>query len=244
MSKRLWQNLFLITIFTLLLPTTINAKPHHGNDHLQIFHAFTFEAEDGEGQEGNTHGWDLDGWIGGDFNRLWLKSEKKDSKNYESKSEVQALYGLNFSDFWDAQIGIRHDFKTDFSDHSLDYFTIGLEGLAPYFFETDAHLFVSQDGNTSARLKQEFDFFLTQKLITQPYLEADFFAQNVVKLEVRRGLSELEIGTITRYEITKKFAPYVALRYNTKIGGTKEYAQKIGEKLDNFIIAVGIRLRF
>lgn len=238
------KNKFFIILLLTFFPQKLFATTHHGDDHPQIFHSFTLEADAGKDRDGTAKSWDLDGWVGGDFNRLWLKSEGKKFSNYEKKSEVQALYSRNISTFWDAQFGLRHDFKTDFSSQNVNYLTIGLEGLAPYFFETDAHIFVSDAGNFSARLKQEIDIFITQKLITQPYFEADFFAQDVPKLEVRQGLSELEIGALTRYEFSRKFAPYFALRYHRKTFGTASLARKIGEEVDNFIASAGIRLKF
>lgn len=224
---------------TSILPVTTFA-----HDHPQIFHVFTLEAELGAARDGKARAWDLDGWIGSDLNRLWLKSEKKDFGKYDHKSEVQALYGRNIDRFWDLQIGYRHDFDSDFTKHSVDYFTLGFEGLAPHFFETDAHIFVSDVGNVSARLKQEIDILITEKLVTQPYFEADLFAQDVEQLEVRSGLSELEIGTLTRYEFSRKFATYLALRYNFKTFGTRHLARKINDRVDNFIAAIGVRVRF
>lgn len=217
---------------------------NHGDDHQQIFHAFTVEADVGEARDGSSKGFDLSGWVGGDYNRLWLKSEKKNYGNYEQKFEAQAFYSRNFAQFWDAQIGVSHDFSTDFTSNNLNYFTIGLEGLAPQMFETEAQLFLSEKGNYSARLKQEVDIFLTQRLIMQPYFETELFAQDVPELEVKSGMSDLELGVATRYEITRKFAPYFALRYHTKTFGTADLAKQLGQRVDNFIVAAGIRLRF
>lgn len=223
-----------------------NAKEgmQHGDDHNQIFHAFTLEADVGEARDGRSKGFDFSGWLGGDYNRLWINSEKKNYGNYEEKFEAQALYSRNFAQFWDAQIGVSHDFSTDFTTQKLSYLTIGLEGLAPQMFETKAQIFLSEKGNYSARLKQEVDIFLTQRLITQPYFETEIFAQDVNELEVKSGISDLEIGTETRYEITRKFAPYIALRYHTKTFGTADLARQLGQRVDNFIAAAGIRLRF
>lgn len=232
--------LFLV----FLLPKNLFASSEHGKDHAQIFHAFTVEADVGEAQDGSSKGFDLSGWVGGDYDRLWLNSEKKNYGNYEELFEVQALYSKNFSQFWDAQIGVSHDFSTDFTPTNVNYLTIGLEGLAPYLFETKAQIFLSDQGNYSARFKQEVDVFLTQKLIMQPYFETEIFAQNIPKLEVKSGISDFEIGVATRYEITRKFAPYFALRYHTKTFGTADLAKQLGERVDNFIVAVGLRLRF
>lgn len=232
--------LFLI----LLVPQKLCAASIHAADHQKIFHAFTFDSDIGEGNSGLSGATNLNGWIGTDYDRLWLKNETKAFKNYDTKTEFQALYGRNVSQFWDAQIGVRHDLSTDFSSHSVDYLTIGLEGLAPYFFETEAQMFVSNYGNYSAHLKQSIDLFITQKLITQPYAEFDFFAQDVPKIKVAHGLSELEFGVLTRYEITHRFAPYFALRYNRKTFGTEEIAKQDHDRISDFIGSIGLRLRF
>ena len=237
---------FLILFLILSIQKSLFAANtiHHGDEHSQIFHAFTLEGDAGEASDGKARAFDLSGWIGGDFNRLWLRSEQKTSGSYDKKSEVQALYSKNIAQFWDAQIGVRHDFSTDFLSQNVNYLTIGLEGLAPYFFETTAQIFTSDQGNFSARLKQEIDLLITQKLITQPYFEAEFFAQKVDKLEVKSGLAEIETGIVTRYEITRKFAPYFALRYHLKTFGTANLAKQNNDRVDNFIASVGIRLRF
>lgn len=223
-----------------------NVKPemNHGDDHAQIYHAFTAEADVGEARDSRSKGFDLSGWVGGDYNRLWINGEKKNYGNYEEKFEIQALYSRNFTQFWDAQIGISHDFSTDFTAQKLSYLTIGLEGLAPQMFETKVQVFLSEKGNCSARLKQEVDIFITQKLITQPYFETEIFAQDVDELEVKSGISDLEIGAETRYEITRKFAPYFAFRYHTKTFGTADLARQLSQRVDNFVVAGGIRLRF
>jgi copper resistance protein B len=138
---------------------------------------------------------------------------------------------------------LRHDFSADFTSQSLNYLTIGLEGLAPYLFETNAKIFISEKGNYSARLRQEVDILITQKLIMQPYFEAEFFAQDVERIKVRSGLAEIEAGILTRYEITRKFAPYFALRYHAKTFGTA-HMNNDNERINDVIMSVGIRIRF
>ncbi len=243
---KLFLKLSLVFFFISQVALAEGAKEgmNHGDDHNQIFHAFTLEGDVGEARDGRSKGFDLSGWVGGDYNRLWINSEKQNYGHFEEKFEAQALYSRNIAQFWDAQAGIAHDFSTDFTSQNVNYFVVGLEGLALYSFETRAQIFLSDQGNYSARLKQEVDVFLTQKLIMQPYIEAELFAQDVEKLEVRKGLSDFEIGVATRYEISRKFAPYFALRYHAKTFGTADLARELGERVDNFIAAVGIRLRF
>ncbi len=243
--KLFLKSCLIFCLFTkIALAEDAKQGMNHGADHPQIFHAFTVEADVGEATDGSSKGFDLSGFVGGDYNRLWINSEKKNYGNYEQKFEAQALYSRNITQFWDAQIGVSHDFSTDFTSNNLNYLTIGLEGLAPQMFETKAQVFLSEKGNYSARLKQEVDIFITQKLITQPYFETELFAQDVKALQVKSGISDLEIGAETRYEITRKFAPYFALRYHTKTFGTADLAKQLGQRVDNFIVAAGIRLKF
>lgn len=236
----------ILTAFLLLIfstPALAEEKPHHPADHQhgsEIWHAFRLETDYGAGQEGPVASWDLDGWIGTDENKLWLKSEGERSDGHLEQAEFWALYSRNIAEFWDAQAGIRHDTQLT----STTYLALGLEGLAPYFFETEAHLFVSDEGDVTARLREENDFLLTQRLILQPYAEINLSAQNVEEQEIGAGFTESEIGLQTRYEITRKFAPYVDLRYERKFGETASIAEDEGEDNDDFIAAIGVRFMF
>lgn len=213
------------------------ASHDHGSE---IYHAFGLEADTGAGSEGAISSWDLDGWIGSDENKLWLKSEGEVSEGATEQAEFWGLYSRNVSTFWDAQVGIRHDFQPE----STSYLTLGFEGLAPYFFETEAHFFISDEGDVSARIRQENDFLITQRLILQPYAEINLFAQDVEEQHIGAGLANAELGIQTRYEITRKFAPYVDVRYERKFGETSSIAKNNGEENDDFIAAVGLRLMF
>ena len=133
---------------------------------------------------------------------------------------------------------------TFYAPLSTTYAVLGVEGLAPYFFETEAHLFISDEGDVSARIRQENDFLLTQKLILQPYIEANLYAQDVPELDIGAGLSDAEFGLQTRYEYTRGFAPYVDVRYERKFGETSSIAKSNGEENDAVIGSIGLKLLF
>ncbi len=223
----------------LVLADEINMGHEHNTE---MFHSFRLELDTGSSDKAKTVSrWDLDGAIGGDINKLWLKSEGEllnDDKI--STAEYWGLYSRNIADFWDGQIGFRYDAKPQ----DITYLTMGFKGLAPYFFETEAHLFVSNDGDVSARLKEEQDLNLTQKIILKPYLEINFSFNNVENQEIGRGFTNGEFGIQTRYEITKKFAPYFDLRYENKFGSTSRLADKNGEDADSFVASLGLMFKF
>ena len=228
-----------LTLLLFLLPLIrpAFAGDTHGN---AIYHAFTLETDYGAGQHGPVASWDIDGWIGGDENKLWIKSEGENDDGTTDQSEFWALYSKNVSTFWDVQAGVRFDAQP----WSAGYFVLGVNGLAPQFIETETHLFISDDGDVSARLRLERDVLLTQRTVFQPYLELNLFAQDVPERQTGAGLSDGEIGLQTRHEFSRQFAPYLDLRYERAFGETAHLANKNGEDSDNFVAALGVRLMF
>ncbi len=213
------------------------AKKHGGS----IFHMFRSETDIGANNHGSTiASWDVKGWVGTDEDKLWLKTEGEHADGKLQTGEAWALYSRNIATFWDAQAGVRYDFKP----HSTTYLALGFNGLAPYYFDTEAHLFVSDKGHVSARLREENDFLLTQKLIIQPYAEFNLSLQDAPESEAAAGLGDGKIGLQTRYEITRKFAPYVDVHYGRKFGETASIVKRNGEEKEELVGAVGLRLMF
>ncbi len=206
----------------------------------QIFHMFRLETDYGTTKDAGIASWDLDGWAGTDDNKLWFRSEGEHKDGTLEDAEFWAMYSRNVATFWDTQIGVRYDVQPT----STAYAVIGVNGLAPYWFETEAHLFVSDEGDVSARVREENDFLLTQKLILQPYAEINISAQDVGEQDIGAGLTDGRIGLQTRYEFTRKFAPYVDIHYSRKFGETSSIAKNNGEDYDELVGAIGLRLMF
>lgn len=198
------------------LPTLPIANTSHDHDSA-LYHAFTLQADQGAGNDEHIGRWDLDGWIGGDFHKLWIKSEGETDDDQTTQSENWLLYSRNIDTFWDLQAGLRYDNKPE----SLAYGVIGFNGLAPYYFETEAHLLISDEGDVSARLHIENDLLLTQQWVLKPYGELNLFAQAVNELGNDKGISDTELGLQLRYELTRKFAPYFDLRHERDFSDDK-----------------------
>jgi len=224
----------------MILCCASNAKAQHAHAHPTNFHAFRFEGDIGAGENDTVSTWDLDGWVGNDFDKLWLKSEGEVRDSEFEQAEAWALYSKNVSDFWDAQAGLRYDFEPG----SRSYLVLGVQGLAKYYFETEAHLFISHEGELSARLRQENDLLITQFLVLKPYVELNLYAQDVPDSDVGAGFTDGELGIQTRYEITRRFAPYLDLRYERSFGETGHIELADGKPREDFIASVGLMLRF
>jgi len=209
------------------------------------YHNFVLETDVSRKHGIDAGSWDLDGWVGGDVNRLWLKSEGEITDGKTEKAEVWALYGRNIAPYWDAQAGVRYDVKPDVpGGKAHTYLTAGVTGLAPYWFETEAHLFVRDDGAISARLRQENEWLLTQRLIMKPRLEVNFNTRKDPIAGLGTGITDASLGLQTRYEFRREFAPYVDVTYRQKYGATADYASAHGEKPIETRVSVGIRWMF
>jgi copper resistance protein B len=66
------------------------------------------EASDGD--NGGGLDWKATAWIGGDINRLWLRSEGLAFDGQVEHGDIEVLGGRAISPWWDVVAGIRHDF--------------------------------------------------------------------------------------------------------------------------------------
>ncbi|SJM63295.1 Copper resistance protein B [Brevundimonas diminuta 3F5N] len=201
----------------------------------------SIEASFGDGADG--YSWGAQGWTGGDINRFWWKTEGEgeiDGKLHEV--EVQALYSRAIAPFWDVQAGVRQDFRPDGDDTT--HLTVGIQGVAPYWFEMSAAAFLSTEGDLTARAEAEYDQRITQKWILQPAIEVALSASDIPELEIGSGLTSVTAGLRLRYEIRKEFAPYVGVEWTRSLGDTADYAKARGQDPEDTRFVVGIKAWF
>lgn len=220
-------------------------EPVEDNPVLGLLLVDQLEYRNGDGPD--TLNWDAQGWVGTDYNRLWLRTEGKDRRSGTSggKWEAQALYSRLVAPFWDFQAGLRYDrLYGSGQDRDRGFAVIGFEGLAPYWFEVTPALFVSQDGDVSARFSATYDLLFTQRLILQPRFEVNAAAQRVEEFDVGRGINDVGLGLRLRYEIKREFAPYIGVSWTRKLGDTADMARSEGGETSDFAVVAGLRFWF
>jgi copper resistance protein B len=195
--------------------------------------------------QASKHGgyrWDAEAWYGGDADRLVMKTEGLGESDAKPESaELQALYSRAIGPYFNLQAGARYDFRPD---PSRLYATIGVEGLAPYYVQTVAALFLSTKGDVLARVEAYHDMTLTQRFILQPRAELNFAAQDVRETRTGSGLSNAELGLRLRYEIRREFAPYIGVSYDRMVGATARYARAAGEDVGGTRFVAGLHAWF
>lgn len=186
--------------------------------------------------------WDGEAFVGGDVNRLWLKTEGEGAfREGVDSAEVQALYSRAINPYFNLQAGVRQDFGRG---PNRTYATLGFEGLAPYMFEVEGALFLSNKGDLLGRLEGYYDQRITQRLILQPRVELNLAAQDVPENRIGSGLTNAELGLRLRYEITRRFAPYIGVSYDAKTGHTADFARARGEDPTTTSFVAGVRFWF
>ncbi len=120
----------------------------------------------------------------------------------------------------------------------------GIEGLAPYWFETEATIYMGQGGRTAARVAVEYEARFTQRLILQPSLEANWYGRDDQQRGIGAGLSDTEIGLRLRYEIRREFAPYLGIVWKQNFGRTADFVRARGEHVDDLQFVAGVRVWF
>lgn len=181
-------------------------------------------------------------FTGGNINRFGIKFEGEGAFGERIDDlELQALYSRAIAPYWNLQAGVRYDIKPD---PSRTYLVAGVEGIAPYWFKVNAAGFVSNKGEVRARLEASYDQRITQSLILQPRIEANFAFQDIPAIGVGSGLTDFEAGLRLRYEIKQEVAPYIGVEWSKKTGATARFARLAGDDPDTISLVAGIRIWF
>lgn len=196
-------------------------------------------------QKGGDFRWDVTGWHGGDFNRFWFKSEgeRNTALKAEYDIDLQLLYGRFVKKYYDFQVGVRIETQSFRGVNvTRPHVVIGLNGLVPYRYEFESSLFISHQGHVSGRVTFTRDYLLNQRWILQGRVEANAAAQRVERFTTGRGLNNIEAGLRLRYEIRRKFGPYVGISYGRSFFGTADLVRQDGGDPRQLRFVAGVRV--
>jgi copper resistance protein B len=175
------------------------------------------------------------------MNRIVLKSQGELSKGVLEDGDQELLYARPISTYFNLQGGVRYDLD---SGPGRGWAAFGIEGLAPQFFHVSATGYVRGEGYFAGKLEGSYDILLTQTLILQPQIELNLYSKRDSARGIGTGLADLDAGLRLRYEISRKFAPYIAMTYENKFGDTANFARAAGEQVSALRFGIGIRTWF
>ena len=180
-------------------------------------------------------------WFGGDVNRVWLRLDADTEDGDVDHASADVMWGRSFSRWWDVVAGVRQDVRPG---DPLTWAAVGLQGLAPQWFEVELTGYLGEGGRTAARLEAEYELLLTNRLIAQPLVEIEMFGKDDPERGIGSGLSSIEAGLRVRYEIRRELAPYIGFTWDQKLFGTADLAREAGESAGRTRFTFGLRTWF
>ena len=197
--------------------------------------------------EGRTNGsntsfrWDSEGWIGTDFNKFWFKSEGSITNGVASDGDQEFLYNRPIPRlrYFDWQAGARIDLD---SGPTRVWLALGIQGLAPYFFNFAPTFYVRDGGHVAGRLEGYYDLYVSQRLILQPQVEMNFYSQADRARGIGSGFSDLDGGLRLGYQFSRKFAPYIGYTYTGAFGQAVSFSRQAGQPTGEHRFVLGIWL--
>jgi copper resistance protein B len=185
--------------------------------------------------------WEAEGWYGGDYNKVWIKTEGEEVGGATQDARIEGLWDRIITRWWDLQLGARQDFG---DGPGRTWVAAGIQGLAPDWFDFEATLYAGDAGRTAARVKAEYEILITQRLILQPEAEANLYGNDDPARKIGSGLSDLDVGIRLRYELRREFAPYVGVAWQRRFGATADFDRAAGEATSDIEVLAGIRIWF
>jgi len=216
---------------------------HHAMQHAPaVNHKVTFNRlEAWDADEGTGQAWEAIAWFGTDTDRLWLRSEGERVGGHTESADLELLYGRSVSPWWDVVAGVKHDAKPG---DARTWAAFGLQGMAPYRFEVSATAYLGEGGQVAANLEAEYTLRITNRLILQPLVEVDIAAKDDPAYGIARGFTGVETGLRLRYEVTRRFAPYIGVVHERALGHTADLRREAGESPRDTRVVAGVRLWF
>jgi copper resistance protein B len=190
---------------------------------------------------GSAGVWEGGAWYGGDYDKLWLRTEGERVAGRTEEARVELLWDRIVTRWWDLQVGGREDFG---NGPPRSWVAAGVQGLAPYWFQIEATLYLGDAGRTAARLRGEYQLLLTQRLIVQAEAEANLYGRPDPARELGSGLADLDAGLRVRYEVRRELAPYAGIAWRRLLGATADRARAAGVGAAEWQLLIGVRIWF
>ena len=153
---------------------------------------------------GGGMNWDSKGLIGGDKDRLWFRAEGQAENGRLGDAEAHLFYGRAIARWWDVVVGLRQDLRPG---PAQSWLALGVQGLAPYWFEVEATAYLGAGGQTAARFEAEYELLFTNRLVLQPLVELNLYGKTNAERGIGAGVSAFDAGLRIRYEFRREFAP-------------------------------------
>lgn len=209
----------ILEIFVIFFPAQSRAM---GNDDPLIFSLDTKKIEWIHNSNRNIFSWDSSISLGYDLQKFKLLTEGERHVGTTEHHELRFLYDRAITPYWNAQFGVR---KTIDPTPTRTWLEVGVDGLAPYFIETNASILIGKSGRIGLQIELEKEMVLNQHWRMFSDMEITAYGHNDPETAVGSGLAEVIIGLRMEFIIHRKISPYIGVNWRQHYGNTRNYRQ-------------------
>lgn len=202
--------------WALLLCISAGAMPAFGMDDDPLL--FAAEVHRFEWHDHDKRKLDANAWVGRDQSRWVVDMEVERDDDESERLRWEVFNRRPIAPFWDIEIGYRQD---NLPGTAASWFKVGIDGLAPYFIETDIGLYV-RDGQVELDVDLEHELPLSADWMLVSGLEWVAAMESDRDRKQGQGVNYTEVMLRLQYERHKNLHPYIGLYSKHLYGQTAD----------------------
>ena len=175
-------------------------------------------------------------WYGSDSQRLRLTWDIEHNQQ-DSHQDISLAWQKPLDSFWNYEWGVAYQAEQT-------WLKMNINGLMPYKFEVDGSLLLDEQGHSMLILEGDYDLRFTQRLVLQPSLKTTLNGKEHAQHQQGSGLAELQTGLRLRYDLTRRFAPYLCIQQHDFFGKTADLRAQQGQTNHETTWLAGVRWWF
>lgn len=175
-------------------------------------------------------------WYGSDSQRLRLTWDIEHNQQ-DSHQDISLAWQKPLDSFWNYEWGVAYQAEQT-------WLKVNINGLMPYKFEVDGSLLLDEQGHSMLILEGDYDLRFTQRLVLQPSLKTTLNGKEHAQHQQGSGLAELQTGLRLRYDLTRRFAPYLGVQQHDFFGKTADLRAQQGQTNHETTWLAGVRWWF
>jgi uncharacterized protein involved in copper resistance len=180
--------------------------------------------------------------FGSDYNKLELfANDAQLNQGTTENADLDIFYWHLISEFWAAKAGINYFYRPSTRPYLQP--GIGIEGLSPYFIDTNARVYY-HNGRVKLDAELSRDTQITNNFFIKLDLRGILATKTVTADEICNGLNQIHYAIRPFYRIAPGIAIFAEFEHDQDYGAFKKLQTVNGEKHIADTITFGVSLLF
>ncbi|HAU2406564.1 TPA: multicopper oxidase domain-containing protein [Legionella pneumophila] len=221
------------------IPIDLSLVNHPIGHHAGLYKASFLEL--GEDPFHNAQELSFKGLYGPDYHKLELYTEDAEvNKGSIEYADMDVFYWHLISQFWAIKGGVNYFYRP-----GGPYWQpgIGIEGLAPYFIDTNIRSYYYQ-GSVKLDVQLSRDTQLFNNFLVRTGIRSILATKTLIQNEIGNGLNQMRYIVRPYYRLMPGVNVYAEYEYDKDYGAFKRIQQTAGENTTETTVTLGLSLLF